>query len=219
MRNKEKRLKKNLLQKVGLTFLLVVAIGTAVFFLFNYRDGLNSSKTTKQNQNNSIKSQKEEIEKTLGLNETTAKDYAKYMQEHNPDFILKREMLNDILPVLRKQHHFANDMEVVISAANEVTDANFKIKSGKLLQSNVKIKFSALTDNSVYKLIYDLQHKLPGIIMVSSLKLERTADISSNIVSLAVNEHTISPAINGELSLVWIGIKKDTPDEDRKEAK
>lgn len=211
MSSKEQKMKKMLIQRtVGTSVLIILMLGCA-FLISNYSDDLNSTKTTRENQNNTLNSEHQEIERSLGMSEHILADYNHYITTHNPEFEIKREALNEILPSLRKEHHFASNMETTISSITEITDPVFKIKTGTVLQSTVKIVFSALSDSSVYNFIYDLQHKLPGIVMVSGLRLTKNSEISQTAAATALTNHTIPSIVTGEISLVWLGIHRDNP--------
>ena len=212
MLNKDKRLKKVIKTRAVIICLLSACMLTIILLIFSYSENLTSNKTTKENQNNSITHEKQEIEKLFGLSEQVMRDYNTYITNHNPDFIIKREAFTEILPSLSKQYHFAN-MEANVSSITEMSEAPFKLKTGKMLQSKIKVNFSALTDNSIYNFIYDLQHKLPGIMVVSELKLSKTKDVSNDTIKQSLTPHTITPFVVGEISLLWVGIEKDKKNE------
>ncbi len=205
--SKDALLKKVLIKNVlTIAAVLAVVLGAAMY-LSDYNDTVLAEQAAKQSQNNTTNAEMREIEATLGTQNEVAKYYDEYTKSHNTSFVIDRETIAGLLTSLRKTHHFANNLEVTVSSTTEVPDSGMGMKSGKMVRSNVHIMFNALTDNSVYNFIYDLQHKLPGVVVVSDLRLTKIDELSRTIVTQAVSRHSLTPMVKGELSFMWLGIR------------
>ncbi len=207
--SKEKLLKKLLVKSAVIVSLALAILISAAFYLSNYNDSMEAEQSLKQGQNNTISSEYREIETNLGLQNEVAKYHDNYVKDHNENFTINRETVTELLSSLRKIHHLSNNIEVTVSPIADVSENTFTIKSGKAVKSTVHITFGALSDNSVYNLIHDLQHKLPGIVMISELKIVKSGELSKNSVLLATNQHTLVPMVTGDLTFTWIGIRSN----------
>jgi|GEM_PF-988229 len=214
MSEKQKILKKRLAKVAIIVVALLVGMGIAAFFLSDYSDQLVTQKTNSKTQNDQLVAEKKEIEGSNSLVARVANTYEGYFLHHNKNFIIKREDFYEVVAKLRKTHHLANDIKASVSAITEVKDQSFKLHSGKLVQSDIKIELLAVSDASVYHFIYDLQHKLPGLVLVSSLKIERKDNITKNSVEVALKNHTILPLVTAEIILTWLGIQPDKENKD-----
>jgi hypothetical protein len=204
--SKESLLKKALIKSVVTVAVVLTVVLGGGMYLSDYDDTVLAEQATKQSQNNTTSAEVKEIEATLGTQNEVAKYYDEYAKSHNTNFVIDRETIGGVLTSLRKIHHFANNLEVTVSSITDA-DNGMGLKSGKMVRSNVRMSFSALTDNSVYNFIYDLQHKLPGVVLISDLKITKTDELSRNIVSQAVSRHTLTPMVKGELTFMWLGIR------------
>lgn len=205
--SKELLLKKLLIKNAGIVAAVCAGFLTAAIFISNYNDTVQSEQSGKQGQNNSITAEIKDLETSLGIESQVVQYYDNYTKSHNDSFVINREIITNLLSELRKKHHLSNNIEVTVSPVSDVADNNFTLKSGKMIKSTVHITMGALTDNSVYNFIYDLQHKLPGIVLVSELKLTKKEELSRTNVLQAVNQHNIIPMVAGELTFVWVGIR------------
>lgn len=203
--SKEAQLRKSLIKKsVSMAVVLIILSGIG-FWLSGYNDTAQSDMALKQNQNNMISSQYREIETDLGIENEVARYYDDYVKAHNRNFVIDRDTIATMLAALRKTHHLI-DTEVTLSPITEISDNNFILKSGKAVKSTVHVTFAGITDNSVYNFIYDLKHKLPGIVLVSDLKITKNDQLSKEVLLTAMNSHTITPVIKGEMTFTWLGI-------------
>jgi len=208
--SKELQLKKVLI-KTGIIVAVVAAAVLGIsLFLSGYDEQMLGEQSQKQSKNNAISSEYKEIETNLGIENEVVKYYDSYSKGYNESYVIDRDAITKILTELRKKHHLANNVEVTVSPIIESSDTNFPLKSGKLAKSNVHIVMGALTDNSVYNFIYDLQHSLPGTVVVTELKLAKKEELSRGSVQAAVNQHNIIPLVTGDLSFIWLGINPNT---------
>lgn len=203
--SKETQLKKNLIKQSAIMAVVMIVLGGIGFWLSGYNDTAQSDMSLKQNQNNMISSQYREIETNLGLQNEVAKYHDDYVKTNNENFVINRETIAESLATLRKTHHLI-DMELTQSPITEVADNVLTLKSGKAVKSTVHITFGGLTDNSIYNFIFDLKHKLSGIVLVSELKIVKSGELNKAVVVAATEQHTITPIIKGELTFVWLGI-------------
>jgi hypothetical protein len=79
------------------------------------------------------------------------------------------------------------------------------LRTGKMIQSEVSLTFSALTDNSVYGFIESIQRQLPGIVVVHALKITKTGELTSDVLR-TLSKHKITSLATAELSFTWLGI-------------
>ncbi len=207
MANKESKLKKTLIKNAIIVAIIMgVFLGAGIGVSF-YLDSKQEEQAQKQGENDHINAQYKEIEEELGTQLKVSAYYENYIKDHNSNFLISREAAPDLLSALRKQNHLANNIEANISSIADLNEAAFKLKSGTMVKSDIHIVFGALTDNSVYNFIYDLQHKLPGIVLVYDLKLTRIGELNQNNIISTVTRHSIVPLVSGELSFTWLGIR------------
>lgn len=204
--SKEAQLKKLFISNMVVITLVVGVMLAGGIYLNNYNDDMLSDQSMKQNHNNMIASQYKEIEATLGIQNEVATFYDNYTKTHNTNFLIDRENMKALLISLRKANHLTN-LDVTASSVSDIPDANLALKSGKAEKSTVRIVFGALSDNSVYNFIYDLKHKLPGIVLISELKIMKVSSLSRENAMMAIKQHNIIPIVTGELSFTWVGIK------------
>ena len=211
--SKESVLKKLLIKNFVVAAGAVALVLGIALYLSDYDDTVQADLAAKQGQNNTASAEYKDIETTLGRQNEVAKYYEQYSKDHNTNFVIDRETIAGFLNSLRKTHHFADNLEVTVSSVTDIPDGGIGIKSGRLVKSTVHIVFKALTDNAVYNFIYDLQHKLPGAVVVSDLEITKTDDLSPGIVTQAVSHHTLTPMVKGQLSFLWLGVRptQETP--------
>ncbi|HEU5047643.1 MAG TPA: hypothetical protein VFT64_07360 [Rickettsiales bacterium] len=206
--SKESRLKKLLIRNAAVAAVVLMVLGTGGILLSNYSDDTLADQSTRTAQNNMISSQYREIETTLGRQSEVAGYYDTYAKNHNSNFTINRETMTGMLASLRKTHHLTS-LDVTISSIADVPQTSIALKSGHAVKSTVHIVLGALTDNAVYNFIYDLQHTLPGVVIISDLKITRTGALTRETALSAINQHTIIPLVTGDLSFTWVGIVQE----------
>lgn len=208
---KETLLKKRLIKNVGIVLGIIIVLTGGGTWLSNYADEITEAEQSQKRQNDDLHRNLNDINSKIAVEADNEKYYNAYIKAYTTDFTLDRQMITGLLADLSKKNHFSNNVDVDISPIKPVE--NLTLKSGKALASTVNITFNAFTDNSVFNFIHDLQHELPGIIVVSKLTLKRTGDLSPAVLDTLKNQHAITSLVSGTLVFEWVGTsqKQENP--------
>lgn len=210
MAGKDAYLKKRILRDGIISAVILVALGAGGFVLMDYDDNAESQKDNVQGNLDSMHNEFESVRNQLGSSYEVQNYYGVYVQNHNSDFSLNREMVAPLLAAMKEKYHLAT-LEDTIAPVTEVIPDTSQIKIGTLVKSEIKLTFTALTDSDVYGLIGSLQRDFPGIALMHSLSITRTGELTKNVL-VDLNQHKISPLVKGELSFVWLGIRPKMED-------
>jgi hypothetical protein len=58
----------------------------------------------------------------------------------------------------------------------------------------------------VYGFIEEIERKLPGMVIVTNLKLTRNGDPSPALI-VDLGQHKLTPIVTGEMTFLWIGMR------------
>jgi len=209
MAEKQKILKRLLIRAAVMTVVVACVMLSIVFLASKYDTSIVAEKASKISKNESITSQISDITNFINMSGQGITIYRDYFSNHNKELAIKRDVFNKFVSELSKKNNLAGNVEATISSISPIKEKEFILKTGKALKSNISMSFSVASDSSVYNFIYDLQHTLPGMIILTNLKLSKTGDFSKSNVSEALTNHTILPLIKVEMSIIWVGIIVD----------
>lgn len=203
-------LRKRLIKESIMLAIVVAAFAAAGFVLENYSEDAQSEQRIKEDEVNATRAKLTQIRQELEDGQAQVILYNKYIKHHNEDFSLNRENATKWIVKQRDPLHLVN-LSITVPPFTEVAKDMFPLKSGTMIKSDVKVTFSALTDNSVFAFIEKLQKEMPGVVVMQDLKITRTADISSTVI-LELNNHRITPLVTAEISFAWFGLRSDAKD-------
>jgi hypothetical protein len=206
MATKDVILKKRLIKEGIIAGVILCALGGAAFLASNFDGDAQAAKNAKQAENNSISSDYSSIKQLIGTQFELSEAYETYIKNHNNDFLLNREAVTNMLSNLREKNHLIN-LEVSIAPVSDMSGETFALKTGIMTKSDISLSFSAMSDNSAYNFIEELERELPGIVFVRDLKITRVAELSRNILLDLSQQHKITPMVTGEVSFLWLGIR------------
>jgi len=210
MATKDITLKKRLIKNGIVGGVAIASLFAGAMLLSDYDDNAQSEKRIKENENSAILSEHNAIQQELGTGFEVSAFYNAYSKYRNSNLLLKRDEATQLMSAMRERNHLTN-LSVVISPITDVTADFGQIKSGVVVKSEVKLSFGAVTDNSAYGLIEELEHKLPGIVVIQDIKLTRTAEPPRNLMT-DLSQHKLAALVNGDVTFLWLGIR---PNEDK----
>lgn len=204
MATKDNALRKQLI-KEGILCTVVLALLTGGgLLLSSYDDDAQTEKQSKESENTGFQAQENSIQQEMASGKEVSAFFHVYTKSHSDDLVPKREAATQWMTALREANHLSN-LSFTIPPLSDAKADFIQLKSGSLVKSDVHLEYGATTDNSAYGFIESLQRKLPGLVVVTDLKLTRKGDLSRETL-LDLSQHRITPLVTGELSFQWLGL-------------
>lgn len=212
-----KILRKRLIKEaIILGVSLVAAIVLGVILMYQNDDTL-LEKQTMDGDVGQARNRLTELRNELNSGQEQVRLFELYTKSHNQNFSLNREEVTKWFAAQREKFHIVN-LSITIPPFSETPKDSYPLKSGPLIRTEIRLSFGALTDNSVFAFIEELQRAMPGFAIIQDVRITRTADISSGVL-LALNKHRITPIVTVEMTVAWLGIREDVKEKGKTNAK
>lgn len=207
---------KELLKKtvrLAITRLLIVAgAGAVCAGIYLAADGVSQEKTAAERklaeENNRLQMLKTQFEKAGVADKRYMELVGTRLQPNFAMIAIDEPWLKSVVD----RYRFDRKDTILDPATEEESDKpQLQQLSHKILvRKPVEFKFKAISDTHVFSFIDELQRGLlPGIVIVDSLHLKRTADITQETLSAA--QQGLTPlSVEGKITFTWLGVVPKT---------
>ena len=188
--------------------ILIVVISGVAYFVDAEVQNIDKENKKLNREISSIKREKNNYSKKLGLANEYISQYEKIKTEfENERLSLNRKIVRNKLNALKEKHKIA-DLQVNISPAKAIAEKELKKKNIDVQTSPINISLKAFTDIDVYNFIHDLSKEMPGFVVVKTFNIYRNSDLGKNNL-IAISRGSKPTIVTSDIALDWVGIKND----------
>lgn len=211
---KSQALKKKLI-KTSIIMLVAVSASAAIAYsVFAWSSSLQEDARKAENKLNAAR-------RDVSSREIKNADARKYLElykritgesEQAKISDLSREKAQLWLKELARQTGVVN-LQGSFSPVTPMKDENFRKKTLEGISSEVKLEFSAMTDENAYRFLNAVLHRFPGYVKVTAFTLTRDGEISDSVL-VATGRGEIPALVKGSMDFYWIGVREIEVDEE-----
>jgi hypothetical protein len=205
MASKVDILKKRLIRDGIISAVLLILLAGGGYEVSDYDDQTTADKQKADADNGRLTGENSTMQLLLNSGAEVNAFYDAYSKEHKTSLAIDRETMTKTLTELREKNHLTNLSLTVSPITTPSQDKTMGLKTGNLLQSEVKLSFNALTDNSVFGFIEALERQLPGIVMLHDIKITKSRDLGADVLR-DLNIHRLDTMVTAEVAFTWIGL-------------
>ena len=92
-----------------------------------------------------------------------------------------------------------------VSSADELENIRLSKADHNLLKSTVNLQVSAIDDVKIYKFLYLIANKFPGITNIKSINVEKTSEVTADALR-SMNSENPEPLVSGTVEFDWISV-------------
>lgn len=116
-------------------------------------------------------------------------------------FDLARQTLNE----LERKYHFSSPIKIDLSPSIELSDV-YQTKDVTIISSNVQLRFSAVSDEFIYRFLEAMQVLFPGYINYESFEIRRVASINDEAIN-RIYRGELPNLVSAEVLFKWQDLK------------
>lgn len=202
--------RKKLFKTAIISVVVVIGLAVGMYFSQTYVEDVQLERNSKEGAVNAVRAQLSELTQEMQSGQQQTHLHDTFVKNRSSSMTLNREQAMKWIVSQREKHHLVN-MSISIPPFTTVQKDTFPLKTGEMIRSEVKITFDSITDHSVLTFISVLQKELPGAVFMKDIKINRTSDLSRNVL-MELSNHRIIPIVNAEVVFDWIGIREESKD-------
>lgn len=122
------------------------------------------------------------------------------------DSTYRKDSVRDILSIIKDESN-VNKILFTMDPFVELEEPNDRRKNAVLIQTEMKIQFTAVDDLHVQRLLSLIENNFPGNVYYTLFKIEKTRNITDAIL-LEISKGKLPDLVTGEIHLKWKGIKE-----------
>jgi hypothetical protein len=128
------------------------------------------------------------------------------LTKENKDFTVSTSSMKKVLKELQQETRLLPGLKLTLSPETVDARPEFTVLPKQVLvRESMQLQFSAMSDAHVFTFMKTLQERAPGLIQFTSLKLQRTGDVTAATLSQMSSGGT--PAlVMAILKFRWVGI-------------
>lgn len=92
-----------------------------------------------------------------------------------------------------------------VSIAEELKNTLLTKAEHNLLKSTVNVQVSAIDDVKIYKFLYLIANKYPGIANIKSVNVDKTSEVTADALR-SMNSENPNPLVSGTVEFDWISV-------------
>lgn len=206
-------LRKELI-KYSIIMLVAVSVSGALAY------GIHAWSSGLQEEAQRAKSQLASAEREVSSREMKNQDARTYLElyrritgdsEQAKISDLRRERAQTWLKEAARENHILN-LEGSFDPVVPIESEPFRKKTLQGINSLVKLKFAAMTDEQIYNFLEAITTTFPGYVKVTKFTLERTGDITDSVLQ-AAERGRFPTLVTGTMEFYWIGVREVAADE------
>lgn len=205
---KMQSLRKDLIKYSIIALVGVSASAALAFGVFSWSSGLQEEARKAENK---LRSAQGDVSSRT-LKNQDARTYLELYQritgesEQAKISDLSREKARKWLEVTAKANYIVN-LEGSFDPVVPIQAEAFRKKTLEGISSLVKLKFSAMTDEQIYRFVEAITRSFPGYVKVIKFQLERKGEISDAVL-LAAGRGQFPQLVEGTMEFYWIGVRE-----------
>lgn len=119
---------------------------------------------------------------------------------------LSRKFASNLLNRLKDEYKLTH-LSLSMSPAEVIQNKEFQRKNAQVVSSDMKLKFSGISDSQLFSFLQALQIELGGYVRVTALTLDRTGNIDEKSLR-AISKGNMPELVKGDVTLEWLGLRK-----------
>lgn len=205
---KAQHLRKRLIKLSIIASVVVLATGAAAYGIFSWSSSL-------QDEAKSAKSQVNRARGDVSSREQKNREAQEYLELYTRiTSTSEQDKISDLDrdKALQwvKQVAIANNilnMTGTVSPITAINNANFKKKTFEGINSQVDLRFGAMTDEQIFRFLQAVLTRFPGYVKINSLLLTKQGEITQSVIQQAQRGQFPELAV-GEMQFTWIGVRE-----------
>lgn len=198
-------LKKNLIILGAIYAVLLTIAGAGYWLLNNMQEAKERQFDKIQRQVNTQNSKVVELQQKIQEFREAEKLWETLKTKHAIREGLQFDLAKETLNELERKYHFSEPIKIDLSPSIELSDV-YQTKDITIVSSNVQIKFSAVTDEFVFRFIEALQVYFPGYINIESFDLRRASSVNDEALN-RIYRGELPSLVSAELLFKWQDLK------------
>ena len=200
-----KKVKKNLVIKVGICSLIVAIVIAIFIYLGQFQDKY-------QQQYNWLRSDISSFNRKIeNLNKKTLEfsDAVKKWNEIGGDEKklggLRISEAKELIDTLKERYKLS-DLEISFSKPKELTGGELASDVISVIESEVNLTLKAVTDEYLLNVIYALKKEFPGYIQIKSFSMSRSGEVTKEILQM-LSKGENPGLVNAQVDFIWRDLK------------
>lgn len=216
--NKQKRLLKKLIRQGIISAAIIAGFGGLYAFTYSMLESSISEKSAADKALSQDQSKVTQLSNQLEKSNIAEKRFMETQSDRsNFDYSANTNTLKDWLKDAIIKYRLSPNFKLSLTADQKVDNKDLTSTNYEAIEHpDMRFEFNAISDAHVFSFIDELQHAVPGFVIIDNLTLKRLGDVDKNTITL-VRSGATPYMIEARISFNWVGLDEKPVNEKAKE--